>query len=109
MTSVEAPRYVVSASRLHGRRTTEMGLGRDRLLGRIAVAVTPELRGLSARELEILALAAEGRTSVEIGKQLYLAEETVKSHIANVLRCLGARNRAHAVAIGFRRGLLGGR
>jgi DNA-binding NarL/FixJ family response regulator len=61
---------------------------------------------LSNRELEVLTLVAEGYTSKEVAKQLFLAEETVKSHITNILTRLEARNRAHAVALGIRRGLL---
>jgi DNA-binding NarL/FixJ family response regulator len=42
----------------------------------------------------------------EIGDRLYLSEETVKSHVRHLLSKLQARSRAHAVAVGFRRGLL---
>jgi DNA-binding NarL/FixJ family response regulator len=61
---------------------------------------------LSPRELQVLTLVAEGCTSKEVGKELFLAEETVKSHITNILTRLEARNRAHAVALAIRRGLL---
>jgi two-component system NarL family response regulator len=54
----------------------------------------------------VLALVGDGFTSCEIGKALWIAEDTVKSHVAHTLRALGARNRAHAVAIALRRGLL---
>jgi DNA-binding NarL/FixJ family response regulator len=80
---------------------------RERLFGRIAIAEFPDTpRSLSERECEVLALIAEGYTSKDIGERLYVAEETVKSHVTNVLGYLGARNRAHAVAIAFRSGLL---
>jgi DNA-binding CsgD family transcriptional regulator len=63
---------------------------------------------LSPRELEVFALIGEGLTSKEIGDLLFITEETVKSHVGNLLTNLGARNRAHAVAIALRHGLLVG-
>lgn len=53
---------------------------------------------LSERELEVLALLASGRTNSEIARDLYVAVGTVKSHVNNIYRKLGARNRAEAVA-----------
>ena len=58
------------------------------------------------RELEMLGLIAQGLTNREISRRLYLSEETVKSHIRGLLLALPARSRAHAVAVGFRRGML---
>lgn len=52
---------------------------------------------LSERELEVLALLASGRTNAEIAKGLFVAVGTVKSHVNNVYRKLGAANRAEAV------------
>jgi DNA-binding NarL/FixJ family response regulator len=61
---------------------------------------------LTPRELEVLELAAAGLTNREIGQRLILAEDTVKSVVKKLLARLGAASRAHAVAIGFRTGLL---
>jgi DNA-binding NarL/FixJ family response regulator len=58
------------------------------------------------REIEVLQLISEGLVNREIAKELYLSEETVKSHIRHLLVKLHARSRAHAVAVGFRRGIL---
>jgi DNA-binding NarL/FixJ family response regulator len=58
----------------------------------------------SRREVEILALIAVGMTNPEIGRQLFLSLETIKTYIARLLPRIGARNRAHAVAIAIRRG-----
>lgn len=58
------------------------------------------------REIQVLQLISEGLVNREIGKVLYLSEETVKSHVRHLLAKLQARSRAHAVAIGFRRGIL---
>jgi DNA-binding NarL/FixJ family response regulator len=61
----------------------------------------------TAREIEVLQLIAEGLVNREIGSRLFLSEETVKSHVRHLLAKLQARSRAHAVAVGFRRGIIG--
>ena len=60
----------------------------------------------TGRELEVLQLISDGLVNREIGQRLYLSEETVKSHVRHLLAKLQARSRAHAVAVGFRRGLI---
>jgi DNA-binding NarL/FixJ family response regulator len=60
----------------------------------------------TARELEVLQLISDGLVNREIGHRLFLSEETVKSHVRHLLAKLQARSRAHAVAVGFRRGLI---
>jgi DNA-binding CsgD family transcriptional regulator len=60
---------------------------------------------LSRRELEVLSLIAEGRSTREVARTLWITEETVKTHVRRVLQRLGARTRAHAVAIVYREGL----
>ena len=57
---------------------------------------------LTGRELEVFQLTAEGLTNAEIGKKLFLSEETIKTHLRHLLAKLHARSRAHAVAVGFR-------
>ena len=54
------------------------------------------LEPLSERELEVLALLASGRTNAEIARDLFVALGTVKSHVNNIYRKLGAANRAEA-------------
>jgi DNA-binding NarL/FixJ family response regulator len=61
----------------------------------------PDLQ-LTRREVEVLQLIAEGLANREIGDRLFLAEETVKSHVKTLLEKLRARSRAHAVAIALR-------
>ena len=58
------------------------------------------------REIEVLQLVSDGLVNREIGQRLFLSEETVKSHVRHLLAKLQARSRAHAVAVGFRRGLI---
>jgi DNA-binding CsgD family transcriptional regulator/tetratricopeptide (TPR) repeat protein len=61
---------------------------------------------LTAREAEILALVAEGRSNGEIGKQLFISAKTVSVHVSNILGKLNASGRTEAAAIARRRGLI---
>jgi len=61
---------------------------------------------LSPREIEILALVAEGRTDREIALRLSLSVETVSWYVKGIRARLGARSRAHAVALAMRLGVL---
>ena len=96
--------YLVAAIRdvANGRRV----VGRD-LSGVLAAATdesgTPQL---SERELEVLALLAMGMTNKDVARDLFISQATVKSHVENILRKLGATDRAGAVAEGFRRKLI---
>jgi DNA-binding NarL/FixJ family response regulator len=61
---------------------------------------------LSQREMEVLAKVAEGNRNVDIGQELFISEETVKGHMKHILEKLGANDRAEAVAIAVRRGII---
>jgi two-component system, NarL family, response regulator len=61
---------------------------------------------LTPRELDVLRLIATGNANKEIAVQLAIAEETVKSHITNILAKLGANDRTHAVTIALKRGII---
>lgn len=61
---------------------------------------------LTERELQVLAGMADGRTNLQIGRELHLTINTVKTHGRHLFVKLGARDRAHAVAIGMRGGLI---
>lgn len=61
---------------------------------------------LSERELEVLSRLAKGMTNKDIARDLFISQATVKSHVENILRKLGAADRAGAVAEGFRRKLI---
>lgn len=61
---------------------------------------------LSARELEILQLLANGCSNKDVSERLVVSVETVKTHVKHILAKLGARHRAQAVAIALRAGLI---
>jgi len=61
---------------------------------------------LTKREREILALVALGKTGLEIAAQLFVSPSTVQTHMVNTLVKLGARNRAHGIAIALQTGEL---
>lgn len=69
-------------------------------------AIGAPRRPLTAREVQVLKLVADGLTNAEIGRNLRVGEETIKSNVQTILRALGARNRWHAVGCGFRLGVL---
>ena len=61
---------------------------------------------LTERELQVLKLIAKGNANKEIAAQLSVREDTVKSHVGNILEKLGANDRTHAVTIGLKRGII---
>jgi DNA-binding CsgD family transcriptional regulator len=61
---------------------------------------------VTPRELEVLELVAAGMSTREIARRLWVTEETVKTHVRRLHDRLGARTRAHAVAIAYRSGIL---
>ncbi len=65
------------------------------------VTVERNPSGLSPREMEVLTLICKGMRNEAIAKQLYVSQNTVKTHISHVLRKLGAKTRTEAVALHF--------
>jgi DNA-binding NarL/FixJ family response regulator len=61
---------------------------------------------LTERESQVLRGMADGKSNAEIGREIFVSEDTVKTHARRLFRKLGARDRAHAVAAGFRAGLV---
>jgi DNA-binding NarL/FixJ family response regulator len=67
---------------------------------------TMERFGLSDTEIELLSIVAEGATNREIAERLYWSETTVKRKLSDVFQKLDASDRAHAVAVAMRHGLI---
>ncbi|MFH7599999.1 response regulator transcription factor [Streptomyces racemochromogenes] len=92
---------------------TSLGRAAQERLVAAAVAAEPPARpretglpdGLTAREGEVLALIADGRSNAEIARRLTIGESTVKTHINNLFAKTGVRDRAQAVRYAFRHGL----
>jgi DNA-binding NarL/FixJ family response regulator len=71
-----------------------------------AELVDPARNDLTPREVDVLQLIAAGNANKQIADQLSIGEGSVKSHVANILSKLGANDRAHAVVIGLKRGII---
>lgn len=82
--------------------------GRKRIPAEIASELAEHAADdeLSAREIEVLRLIAAGNSNKQIGDQLFIGEGTVKSHVTNILSKLSASDRAHAVTIALKRGII---
>jgi DNA-binding NarL/FixJ family response regulator len=61
---------------------------------------------LTAAEVRVLRLIAEGHANKEIAAQLSISEDTVKGQVRNILSKLGAKDRTHAAMIAFKRGII---
>lgn len=80
-----------------------------KLLAEVGVSRDPAEReglGLTPREMEILALIADGLTDREIAEKLFISVNTAKTHLKNILTKLQVKSRAQIVARGARAGLL---
>lgn len=89
-------------------RTAARGLGARPLLAAVdRVGTRPAATGLTAREAEVLALLADGRSNGEIGRALFISTKTASVHVSNILAKLGVASRGEAVAVARAEGLLG--
>ena len=92
------------AARIGARRLREGGLRRIPVGPRTSTRTNPA--GLTARELEVLGLMAEGLRNAEIAERLFLSRRTVDHHASAVLRKLDAKTRGEAVARARRESVL---
>ena len=82
--------------------------GQKRVSSEVAAGIAEHATDdtLSPRETDVLRLIAAGNANKEIATQLGLTEQTVKSHVKNILGKLGANDRTHAVTIALKRGIM---
>lgn len=100
---VEGVRLVAAGALLLGPRVTRH-LVAD-VGGRPGRAV-PGLDRLTAREREVLATVAEGLSNAEVAARLGIGEQTVKTHVSELLRKLGRRDRAQLVVVAYESGVV---
>jgi len=94
---------------LEGARSVfdELGAAHDvELVDSLAGSGPSETYGLTARELEVLSLAAAGKSNREIAAELMISEHTARRHLQNIYSKLGVSSRAAATAFGLRHGLI---
>jgi DNA-binding NarL/FixJ family response regulator len=84
--------------------------GKSRIPAEIASELASHLTSdaLSAREIEVLRMVADGSSNKMIADRLKLSEDTVKGHMRSILSKLNANDRTHAVTIAVRRGFIDG-
>ena len=99
---VDGVRMVAEGSMLLGPAVSRRLVADFAQAGATRAAIrTPALESLSPREHEVLLELARGRSNAEIAGDLFISAETVKSHVAEVLRKLGLRDRIQAVVFAY--------
>ena len=102
---MEAVRMVAEGSMLLGPSATRRLV--EDLAEQGAVRANPGIAELSDRELEVLLAMARGLSNLEIAAEFVVSENTVKTHVSQVLRKLGARDRVQAVIAAYEAGITG--
>ncbi len=82
--------------------------GRRRVPPELAMAVAEHLGddALTTREIDVLLQVAAGHANKIVADNLYIAKETVKTHVSSILSKLAAKDRTHAVTIALKRGFI---
>ena len=120
LTDRDEPDVVASAVTHGARGFLRKDASYEELCATVAAALTPALGGaeearstrsadapdLTEREMQVLDGMANGKSNGQIGRELYLSEDTIKTHARRLFRKLGVNDRAQAVALGFRFGLV---
>ncbi len=96
------PEVLLAAVRAVARGRTYI----DPSVARAMLPVTPSPDDLTPREIEVLRHLALGRSNKEIADALFISDETVKTHVGNVLSKLQVENRAQAIVQALKRGLV---
>jgi DNA-binding CsgD family transcriptional regulator len=96
----------IAVSELWARRFARAALTAVEMEPSHAVANSSKSPVLTAREFQVLKLAAQGLQDWEIAERMFLSVNTVKTHMRRLYRRMGATGRAHAVALAFGRKIL---
>jgi DNA-binding NarL/FixJ family response regulator len=103
---VAAVRVVAAGEALLAPSITKRLIGEFARRPRPVHAAPAALEVLTAREREVLGLMSRGHSNAEIAAELVISEQTVKTHVGNVLAKLGLRDRIHAVILAYEVGLI---
>ena len=103
MKDVDREELVQAIRSVHAGASLLQPLIASRLVDRLS---SEEAAGFTERELEVLRALASGGRDKEIADQLFLSFSTVRFHISNIYRKLGAQSRTEAVRVATERGLL---
>jgi DNA-binding NarL/FixJ family response regulator len=68
----------------------------------------PSITGLTEREMDVFRLISRGMSNAEIGRELFIGDTTVKTHVTRLLQKLGVRDRAQAIVLAFQTGVFDG-
>jgi DNA-binding CsgD family transcriptional regulator len=104
--TAEKREEILAKYRSHAERFSLVASGRTSEAPAMQAPKEEPVGPVVGRQHDVLALISAGLTDLEIAGRLFISEHTVKSHVKRLLSTLGARNRAHAVAIAFRCSLL---
>ena len=102
----DAVRVVAAGEALLDPAVTRRLIGEFARLRPRPAAASSLLAGLTPREVEVLALVAEGLSNTEIAERLVVGDQTVKTHVSRVLAKLGLRDRTQAVITAYESGLV---
>ncbi|WP_406245390.1 response regulator [Microbacterium sp. M] len=103
---VQAVRVVAAGDALLAPSVTRRMIAQFAAQKPRASRASAQLADLTEREREVLVLIGQGLSNVEIGRELFIAEQTVKTHVGKVLAKIGARDRVQAVIFAYDSGLV---
>jgi len=102
----EAVRVVAAGDGLLAPSVTRRLIAEFARLGAPRSPDRKNLKDLTDRETEVLVLVARGLANAEIAARLFVAEQTIKTHVSRILMKLGLRDRAQAVVFAYESGLI---